>query len=75
MRGHFEPDFSHQSAMGMIPLFNTEISRWIRELPSKALRADLPKGGFAEDAVKISKLLSFRLISLTLYGEAFNEQV
>lgn len=75
MRSHFDPDFSHQSAMNMIPLFDREISRWIRELPSKALRTDLPNGGFVEDAVKTSKLLSFRLISLTLYGEAFDEQV
>jgi hypothetical protein len=75
MRSHFDPDFSHQAATGMIPLFTNEIARWVEELPAKATRANLPNGGFVEDMVKASKLLSFRLISLTLYGDAFDETV
>jgi cytochrome P450 len=72
MRSHFDPDFSHQAAAGMIPLFSTEIARWIDELSAKAANAN---GGFVEDVVKASKLLSFRLISLTVYGDAFDETV
>jgi hypothetical protein len=75
MRSHFDPDFSHQAATGMISLFSTEIARWVEELPAKATGANLPNGGFVEDMVKASKLLSFRLISLALYGGAFDETV
>lgn len=75
MRSHFDPDFSHHAATGMAPLFSNEIARWVEELPAKATRANLPNGGFVEDMVKASKLLSFRLISLTLYGDVFDETV
>jgi hypothetical protein len=74
MRSHFDPDFSHQAATGMIPLFSTEVAGWIDELPARATHVSA-NGGFVEDVVKASKLLSFRLISLTLYGDAFDETV
>lgn len=75
MRGHFDPEFSFQSAASIIPIFIREIDRWASGLSNHAIRTNLPNGAFVYDLALGCKLLSFRLISLTLYGDAFDDNV
>ena len=75
MRSYFDPEFSYQSSRNIIPTFSEYISQWLDNLPKKNLTVQPKQGGFAQDAMKECKLLAFRLIALSMYGDIFDETV
>jgi hypothetical protein len=61
----------------MIPRFSKQINQWADNLHKSHTRggqtlADKP---FLQDAEQTSKLLAFRLIAMSIYGEALDEKV
>ena len=75
MRGHFDPEFSHQASMKMVPGFSKEINSWVDSLSKDPIGGSKTPGGFQQDVVKAGKLLAFRLISMSVYGDSFTETV
>ncbi|KAF2686196.1 cytochrome P450 CYP5293A1 [Lentithecium fluviatile CBS 122367] len=73
MRSHFDPEFSHLASMGMLPGFSNEIERWVDGLSTNPIGESKMPGGFVQDTVQAGKYLAFRLISMSVYGDAFTE--
>ena len=57
----------------MIPLFAKYINNWLEDLPKNTISQQ--EGTFVQDMMKASKQVVLRLITLTMYGEAFDEAV
>ena len=76
MRSHFDPEFSYQSSRNIIPTFAQHISQWLDKLPRHNLAEQQPKhNDLTRDVMKECKLLAFRLIAISMYGDIFNETV
>ena len=72
MRIHFDPGFSHLASMNLIPTFTSEITNWVvNYLPSNSNTA----GKFIRQATQACRYLPFRLIALTIYGDALDAKV
>jgi hypothetical protein len=61
--------------MKMVPGFSKAIDQWVESLPKDPIGGCKAPGGFQQDVVKAGKLLAFRLISMSVYGDAFTENV
>ena len=60
----------------MIPTFSEQINQWAENLPTKAVGGrSRPDGSFVQGPEETCKLLAFRLIAMSIYGEAFDEAV
>ena len=74
MRSHFDPEFSHSSSNKMVAVCQREVDAWLQSL-SGAHTAEYDQRRFTVRAKEGCEFLPFRLISMNLYGEAFNDQV
>ena len=75
MRSHFDPEYSHQASTDMIPIFSKEIDIWTEGL-ARGPQGNASIGGTSvQDVMHVSKVLALRLIALTMYGEALDEEV
>ncbi|MCJ1381495.1 hypothetical protein MMC17_004606 [Xylographa soralifera] len=69
-RRHFDPSFSHASAMDFRTIFSEEVKKWLENL-SNAQAASLSSfGEFDIDAVEACKVLPFKLVAYACYGNA-----
>lgn len=79
MRAHFDPEFSRNASMSMVPLYNCEAIQWLADLakPSSSSVSSTPPvaGGFVRNIAEACRLLPFRLIGLVTYGETFDHEV
>ena len=76
MRSHFDPEFSFQSSRSIIPIFAEHISLWVDKLPRHSSTEQQPKHkDLTRNVMNECRLLAFRLIAVSMYGEAFNENV
>ncbi|KKY25509.1 putative cytochrome p450 monooxygenase [Phaeomoniella chlamydospora] len=74
MRSHFDPEYSHQASTDMIPIFSKEIDIWTEGL-ARGPQGNASIGGTSvQDVMHVSKVLALRLIALTMYGEALDEE-
>jgi hypothetical protein len=46
MRNHFDPEFSHQASMKMLPGFSKAIDQWVESLPKDPIGGCKAPGGF-----------------------------
>jgi hypothetical protein len=72
MRSHFDPEFSHSSSLKMLPTFSKTIISWVEGLSGGE---EKKQEVFAADVVTGCKMLAFRLIAMSIYGEALDEEV
>ncbi|XWX01109.1 hypothetical protein V2A60_009134 [Cordyceps javanica] len=79
MRSHFDPEYSRNASMNMVPLYNGEAMRWLADLakPTSSSFSSTPPtaGGFVRNIAEACRLLPFRLIGLVTYGEAFDHKL
>jgi hypothetical protein len=75
MRKYLDPEYSHQASIQMIPDMSKYIDAWVNELSKNPIRPAGPNGAFVQNIMRACKNLAFRLLSLSLYGEAFDETV
>lgn len=60
----------------MIPRFSEQIKEWADNLPQNASRGkSRADGSFVQGPEETCKLLAFRVIAMSIYGEAFDEAV
>lgn len=74
MRAHFNPGFSRLASMDMVPTFAAEISHWVADLPKCSSCNSHAANTFFRNAAQACRYLPFRLIALTAYGEALNDE-
>jgi hypothetical protein len=67
IRKHFDPEFAYHPTVQGVPRFMDEIHQWIREIT--------PDASLVINAKQSFKFLTFRLLAVQLYGEAFDEKV
>lgn len=75
MRAHFDPGFSRLASMDMVPKFAAEIRHWVADLPKCSSCNSHAANTFFRNATQACRYLPFRLIALTAYGEALNDEV
>lgn len=75
MRAHFDPEFSFQSSRNLVPAFSEHINQWCNAFSSGNTSQEHLEAEYKISIIKECKLLAFRLIALSLYGDLFNETV
>ncbi|KAI9849203.1 MAG: hypothetical protein M1838_000223 [Thelocarpon superellum] len=74
MRALFNPEFSHLAAKNMIPLFTQEFSKWAAELSQDGTVVSKGEEKFVIDAAGACRILPFRLIARTCYGNMLTDE-
>ena len=75
MRSLFDPEFSYQASRSMIPTFSHQINHWLDNPRPENPSGRSIEGAFILSTLKECKLLAFRLIASSVYGDAFDETV
>ncbi|KAF1993366.1 cytochrome P450 [Amniculicola lignicola CBS 123094] len=72
VRRYFDPAYTHGTSVTMIPVFETEVSAWLRDLKNDVLSSGV--GRLILHAEQACKTIPLRAIPLSFYGDAYTEQ-
>ncbi|EEP81630.1 predicted protein [Uncinocarpus reesii 1704] len=72
VRRYFDPAYTHNAGLGLIPSFQAEVVKWLTALKNDSLRSGV--GRMVVHAPTSCKLLPLRVIPLSFYGEAFDDE-
>jgi cytochrome P450 monooxygenase len=73
VRRHFDPVYTHGVSLTLINPFKQEVENWLKALKNDSLRAGV--GRMVVHAPTSCGLLPLRVIPLSFYGEAFDDEV
>lgn len=73
VRRHFDPVYTHGVSLTQITPFKEVVETWLKALKNDSLRAGV--GRMVVHAPTSCGLLPLRVIPLSFYGEAFDDQV
>ncbi|KAJ4347486.1 hypothetical protein N0V95_005407 [Ascochyta clinopodiicola] len=72
VRRYFDPAYTHGTSVSMIPVFQAEVSQWLKGLKNDALSSGVGRVVF--NVQQACKVIPLRAIPLSIYGDAYTEQ-
>lgn len=73
VRSYFDPAYSHNASLVMLPSFQNEVVKWLNMLKNDSLRTGV--GRLVVHAPTSCKILPLRVIPQSFYGEAYDDDV
>lgn len=73
VRGYFDPAYTQNTALSMLPAFQDQVDKWLNSLKNDSLRTGV--GRLVVHAPTSCKVLPLRVIPQSFYGEAYDDEV
>ncbi|RYP81234.1 hypothetical protein DL769_002064 [Monosporascus sp. CRB-8-3] len=71
IRSYFDPAYTHNTGLAMLPAFHKEVAKWLNTLKNDSLRAGV--GRLVVHVPTSCKVLTLRVIPQSFYGEAYDD--
>ncbi|KND87116.1 Cytochrome P450 [Tolypocladium ophioglossoides CBS 100239] len=71
VRSYFDPAYSHNASLVILPSFQNEVVKWLNTLKNDSLRTGV--GRLVVHAPTSCKILPLRVIPQSFYGEAYDD--